>query len=142
LSFSDYTEKKLIDEVLGGVNYAPPATVYFALLTDSNTAAQRDAGTVTEVYQRAAVANNTTNFPAAAGVTALKSNAVDIGPTAFLSTGTTITATGSVTLTAVGVYDAATSGNLLLWFPLATAKTVANGDQFKVPASSMSGTLD
>jgi|SRR5215831_7764805 len=148
-TFSDYLEKKLQDEVLGGVNFAPPGTVYLALLTDTNTAAQRDAGTLTEVstgvwtnYQRCPVTNNTTNFPVATGVTAAKTNANDIGPLGFLSSGTTIAASSAVTIQAAAWYDAPSGGNLLIWFDLIAAKVVANGDQFKVAAGSMNGTLD
>src|SRR5215475_6347567 len=104
-TFSNYLEAKFQDEVLGAQNFAPPANVYFALLTDTNTPTQRDAGTVTEVatatwtnYQRALVANTLANFPAASGVNALKNNANDIGPTAFLTAGTTIVASATVTI--------------------------------------------
>jgi len=146
-TFSNYLEKALQDEVLGGVAYVSAATVYFALLTDTNTPTQRDANTVTEVstatwtnYQRAPMTNNTTNFPAVTLGAALKNNAVAI--TAFLSSGTTIAASASVTINAVAIYDAAAAGNLLIWFDLSAPKVVANGDIFQIPINSMAGTLD
>lgn len=62
-SFSDYLEKKLLDHVLGGVAYTPPATVYVGLATEAIT----DATTGTTVaeptggaYARVAVTNNAT----------------------------------------------------------------------------------
>jgi hypothetical protein len=138
-SLSDYLEKKLQDHVFGATVFTAPATVYLALLTDSNTAAQRDAGTVTEVtggaYARVAVTNNTTNFPAASGVTALKNLGVAFSfpaPTANWGTAT-----------AFAIYDAATVGNLLCWGDLTTPRVINNGDgapSFAINA--LNGTLD
>lgn len=118
MSKSDYLENKVIDHILGGGDYARPATVYIALFT----AAPTDAGGGTEVaggsYARAAMTNNATNWPAAAG--GVKSN------------GTAITfaqATGAWgTIVAFGVFDALSGGNLLFWATLTTPKTVQNGD--------------
>lgn len=137
-SFSDYLELELLDHVLGGADYTRPATVYVALFTDSNTATQRDAGTVTEVagnnYARVSVTNNSTNFPAASGTTATKSN------------GTAITfpqASGSWgTVTAFGIYDASSSGNLLMWGDLTTSKAIGSGDTPSFAASGITITLD
>jgi hypothetical protein len=138
-SLSDYLEKKLQDHVFGNTAYSAPATVYLALLTDSNTAAQRDAGTVTEVsggsYARVAVTNNTTNFPNASGITALKNLHVSFAfpaPTANWGT-----------VTAFAIYDASTAGNLLCWGDLTTPRVINNGDgapSFAIDA--LNGTLD
>lgn len=141
-SFSDYLEKKFLDLIAGATAFSAPATLYVALFTDSNTATQRDAGTVTEVstgtwtnYARVAVTNNTTNFPNASGTLATKSNgtAIDFG---------TASTSGSVTVTAMGVYDASTSGNLLFWADLTTSKTVSNGDPTRFAISALVLTLD
>lgn len=124
---TDYLENKTLDHILGGPDYARPATVYFALFTSAPT----DAGGGTEVagngYARAAVTNNATNFPAAAG--GVKSN------------GTAVTfaqATGSQgTVVAVGVFDALSGGNMLYWTPLAAGKTIQNGDVFSFAIGSL-----
>jgi hypothetical protein len=124
-SASDYLEKKILDLVLGAVAFTAPVTVYVALFTDSNTAAQRDANTVTEVtggsYARSTVTNNATNFPAATGTSpASKSNGTAISfanPTANWGT-----------VNAFGIYDALTVGNLLYWGDLTIPKTINNGD--------------
>jgi transcription elongation factor len=137
-SFADYLEKKLLDHVLGNTAYSAPATVYIALFTDSNTATQRDAGTVTEVsgnaYARVAVTNNTTNWPNASGTLASKSNG---------TTFTFPTPTGSWgTVTAYGIYDASTAGNLLVWADLDTPNTVATGNTVQFGSSGVVLTLD
>lgn len=137
-SFADYLELKLLDHVLGATAYTAPGTVYIALFTDSNTATQRDAGTVTEVsgnnYSRVSVTNNTTNWPNASGATATKSNG-----TAF----TFPQASGSWgTVTAFGIYDASTNGNLLMWGDLTVSKAIGSGDTPSFASSGITITLD
>jgi len=129
---SDYLENKILDFLLGGISYTPPATVYIALFT----AAPTDAGGGTEVsgggYARVAVANNTTNFPPASNGT--KSNGTTITfPTATADWGTVV---------AVGIFDAATGGNLLFWANLTTSKTIQNGDTAQFAVGSLTFTED
>jgi hypothetical protein len=117
--------------VLGGGDYARPATVYVALFT----AAPTDSGGGTEVtggsYARAAVTNNATNWPAASG--GAKSNGTTI---------TFATPTGSWgTVVAVGIFDASSGGNLLMWADLAVNKSVASGDVVEFPAGDLDVTL-
>jgi hypothetical protein len=129
-SKSDFLESKLLDHVLGGGDYVRPATVYIALYT----VAPADNGGGTEVsgggYARAAVTNNATNWPAAAG--GQKSNGTVITfPTATADWGTIV---------AMAIFDAATGGNMLYWATLTTNKQVLNGDtaQFAVGAITIS----
>jgi hypothetical protein len=119
---SNYLEGVLLNEVLGATNYTAPATVYVALYT----AAPTDAGGGTEVttsgsaYARAAVTNNATNWPAAAGTPRSKSNGTAItyaAPTANWGT-----------VTHFGILDAASAGNLLYWAALTASKVINNGD--------------
>jgi hypothetical protein len=136
-SKSDYLENRINDLVLGAVAFTAPVTVYVALFTDTNTPTQRDAGTVTEVsgnaYARAAVTNNATNWPASsAGV---KSNGTQIN---FA----TPTPAGWGTVTAFGIYDALTAGNLLYWADLSASKVINALDSVYFPASSVTVTED
>ncbi len=122
-SKSDYLENKILDHFLGAVTYTPPATVYIAAYTVAPT----DAGGGTEVtggsYARVAVTNNATNFPAA--VAGSKSNGTAINfATATADWGT---------LVAVGIFDAASGGNLLAWADLTVSKLIQNTDQFFIP---------
>lgn len=141
-SLSDYLEKKLQDHVFGNTAFTAPSPVFLALLTDSNTAAQRDAGTVTEVttvgtaYARVSVTNNTTNFPNASGITALKNLHVSFAFPAPVGS-------NWGTCNAWAIYDASSGGNLLVWGDLATPRTINAGDgapSFAVDA--LNGTLD
>lgn len=87
-SKSDYAEKIVLDLFLGAQAYTPPATVYIAL----STAPYDDAATgsaLNEVapgvgYNRVAVTNDLTHWPAATGTNpSQKTNGVDIAfPTA------------------------------------------------------------
>jgi len=117
-SMSDYLENEILDHILGGADYARPATVYVALYTVAPT----DAGGGTEVtggsYARVAVTNNATNWPAAAS--GAKANGTAFAfPTATASWGTVV---------AFGIFDAATVGNLLYWGDLTVSKVVGSGD--------------
>ena len=119
ISFSDFLENTVLNEVLGGVNYAPPATVYVALYN----VAPDDAGAGgTEVsggaYARKDVANNATNWPAAVG--GAKSNGVSVTfPQATAAWGTVV---------AFAVWDAAVGGNMLVSAALSASKAVQTGD--------------
>lgn len=136
-SFSDYLEKKLLDHVLGGVAYTPPATVYVGLAT----AAITDATTGTTVaeptggaYARVAVTNNATNWPAASGTTATKKNGTEIAfPEATAEWGT---------ITYFFIADAATEGNILMWGSLSDSKTIDSGDLPRFNANALTVTLD
>ena len=131
-SKSDYLEDVLLDEVLGGADYTPPATVYLALFT----AAPSDSGGGTEVsgggYTRVAVTNNSTNWPAASGGS--KSNGVDMTfPQATADWGTVV---------AFAIFDASTAGNMLYWGDLTTSKTINDGDTAKFAAGDITITED
>ena len=131
-SLSNFLELEILDHVFGAAAYTAPATLYFALFT----AAPTDTGGGTEVsggsYARVGVTNNATNFPAASG--GAKSNGAAITfPTATAAWGTVV---------AMGVFDAASSGNLLAWATLATSKTIANGDAPNFPVGDFDVTLD
>lgn len=106
-SKSDYLENKLLDLAIGGVAFSPAATLYAALFTT----APSDAGGGSEFsgVARVAITNNTTNFPSAAG--GAKSNGVAI---AFAP------ASAAGTVEAVGLFDAASGGNLYGWAELLT----------------------
>ncbi len=124
--FSDFMENKIIDHFLRNQAYTPPATVYVALYT----AAPSDAGGGTEV-SGGSYARQAAGLSAASG--GASSNAADITfPQATADWGT---------VTHLGLFDAATSGNLLMWTPLDASKTVNNGDTFKINAGDLDVTV-
>lgn len=134
-SKSDYLEKAVLDQWLGGVAPTVPGTVYLAL----SSAVYSDAGLTSELvgggYARVALTNNTTNFPAATGTspTTKKQAVAGTFPTASADQGT-----------AQSFYymDAASGGNALYGGPLDTNKAINNGDTASIPANGVTVTED
>ena len=131
-SKSNFLENELLDHVLGAAAYTAPATVYIALFT----AAPTDAGGGTEVsggsYARVSVTNNDTNWPAAAS--GVKNNGAEITfPTASANWGTIV---------AMGIFDAASGGNLLFWGDLSQNVVIDTSDTFTFPIGNVEITED
>jgi hypothetical protein len=63
MSFTNTLEGLLANEVLGGVGYTPPATVYASLHSAWPTEGAVGAELSGNNYSRVAVTNNTTNWP-------------------------------------------------------------------------------
>jgi hypothetical protein len=126
MSFSNYLETEILDHVFGGNAYTAPSTLYVALYT----ATPNDAGGGTELsgsgYTRKSAAFTTS------GATTSNTGAVEYD-----------TATGNWgTITHIGVFDAATSGNLLAYGALSSSKAVDTGDVFRIPAGDLDITLN
>lgn len=118
MSKSNFLEDTLLDEVLGGSDYTPPANVYVSLYTTDP--GDDDSGTEVSgnAYARVEVTNNATNWPASSGGS--KSNGIAI---------TFPQATGSWgTVTHFGIHDASTAGNLLYHGALGTSKEITTDD--------------
>lgn len=113
--------------LFGNTAFTPPATIYVALFT----AAPDDTGGGTEVaggsYARAAVTNNDTNFPVPTVGISANANAITFAQ-ATASWGT---------ITHFAIFDASTSGNMLIWGALTTPKTVATNDTVSFSAGQM-----
>jgi len=120
-SFSNDLEKKILDHVFGGGNdnYTAASPLYVALSTASplengSGMAEPSAG----AYVRKASYSGDWESAATPGGT--------IQNTATI---TFVTATGSWgIITSFALYDAVTSGNMLMYGDLSASKTVANGD--------------
>ena len=113
---SDYLENKFLDHVLRNTAYTQPATVYVGLYLDGFP--PTDAGGGTEVsgnaYARKAVA-----FGAAAGGVASNTGVITFD---------TPTPSGWGTVSHIGIFDAASAGNLLYWAPLSVSRLVSAGE--------------
>lgn len=126
---TDYLENKIIDWLLRGQSFTPPATLYFGLMT----ASANDAGTLTEVtggsYARVAVTPSLANF---AGTQGAGTTTVSTGSSATTSNNNAITFPAPTanwgTVVGMGIWDAASGGNLLIYTALTTNKTVNSGD--------------
>jgi hypothetical protein len=125
--FTNYLENKLLDHVLNNESFTSPTTVYVGLFT----AAPTDTTSGTEVtggsYARQVLSVST----ASDGV--VTSDADVNFPQATGNWGTIV---------ALGIHDADTSGNLLMYTDLTTSKTIETGDILKVSSGSLTVTLD
>ena len=128
MAFSDYLENKLLLHSFANTAFTTPGTVFLALYT----AAPSDTGGGTEVsggsYARISCAFSVSGTNP---TTATNSSAAEFA--------TATGAWGSVGW--VGVYDASSSGNLLAWSALTTAKTVSSGDVFRFDSGDLDITL-
>lgn len=128
-TFTDYLENKLVDWLVRGQTFTPPATLYVGLLT----AACSDSAAGTEVtggsYARVAVVSSLANW---AGTQSAGSTTASSGTGGATSNNAGIvfpvpTANWGV-VTHFAIYDAASAGNQLICQPLTVQKTVNNGD--------------
>ena len=123
---SDYLENKLLDHVLRNSAYTPPAAVYVGLYTVAPT----DAAGGTEVSGSGYAREVVTFGSAASGGTIANTAAV-----AFTAAGGDF---GDIV--AIGVFDAASAGNLLLWKAV-PATTINDGDTANFPIGDIDVTL-
>ena len=124
-NLSNYLENKLLDHFLGTTAYTMPTTVYVGLYTVAPT----DAGGGTQVTG-GSYARQTAAFSAAAsGATSNTAN-IDF---AGMPAATTV---------AIGIFDAITAGNLLLWGTLTANKTTDAGDTLRIATGDLDISID
>ena len=125
--FSNYLEAKLLNHVLRNTSYTAPTTTYVALFTS----APSDSAAGTEVsggsYARQVLSVTT----ATQGI--VTSSADVTFPQATAGWGT---------VTHIGIMDAITSGNLLMYTALTTSKTIDTDDILKISTGNLVVTLD
>ncbi len=132
---SDYCETSILNAILRGTNFTPPpvASLGLALFTADPT----DVGNVNEVptgtwYTRQLTGNFTA--PSASGTAQISSNVASITfPAVTVS---------AVTITHIGVFDAATAGNMLFSAPMTSAKTLQIGDVLSFAPGTIVVSLD
>ena len=124
-AFSAYLENTILDLVLRGTPYTPPSAVYLALFTNNPT----DANTGSEVnsvgtgYSRKQMVFSS---PSSNGAIS-NSNEILFDP-----------ATASFgKVTHLGVFDAETGGNLLIYGPVAESLTIQIGESANFPSGSV-----
>jgi hypothetical protein len=128
-SFTDYTENLALTYLFNTGSVTRPTAWYVGLFT----AAPSDTGGGTEVtgngYARVSAgtisgSGTATTFTNAAAIEFAAASGGNWG-----------------TIGWAAIFDASTSGNMLAWAPLTTAKAINDGDIFRIPTSSLSITL-
>lgn len=131
---TSYLQKKLLDDLTGVASYSTPGTLYLSL----HTAAPNDTGShAAEVstsgtgYARQSLASKIGAADATSGI-AQNTSTITFGP-ASASWGT---------ISHLGIEDASSAGNMLLWAAPSAAKNIASGQSFPFVASQISLRFD
>ena len=124
-NLTNYLEDKLIDHFLGTTSYTMPADVYVALFT----IAPSDAAGGTEVTGGSYARKIATFTAASSGATSNDSN-IDF------------TGMPAATTVAIGIFDALTSGNMLLYGTLTANKTTDAGDTLRIATGDLDISID
>jgi hypothetical protein len=121
---SDYLEVALLNATLNGVAFTAVNNPYVSL----HTADPTDAGTGTEV-SGGSYARTTASFATASGTSGLVATDADVTfPTATATWGT---------VGWIGLWDAASGGNMLYHTALDASKTIDSGDIFKITTGNL-----
>ena len=121
---SDYLEVALLNATLNGVAFTAVNNPYVSL----HTADPTDAGTGTEV-SGGSYARTTASFATASGTSGLVATDADVTfPTATATWGT---------VGWIGLWDAASGGNMLYHTALDASKTIYSGDIFKITTGNL-----
>lgn len=124
-NLTNYLENKLLDHFLGTTSYTMPTPVYVALFT----AAPGDAGGGTEVTGGSYARKTATFTAASSGAT---SNSANID----------FTGMPAATTVAIAIFDAITSGNMLVHGTLTTNKTTDAGDTLRIATGDLDISID
>ena len=128
MSFSNTYETHVLNYVFTTTSVTRPTAWYLALFT-SNPA--EDASGTEVSTSGTAYARQSATFTVS-GNTASNSGAIEF-PTATASYGI---------VTHVGIYTAASGGDLIAYAALSTSKAIDTGDVFRVPDGDLDVTLD
>ena len=121
---SDYLEVALLNATLNGVAFTAVNNPYVSL----HTADPTDAGTGTEV-SGGSYARTAASFATASGTSGLVATDADVTfPTATATWGT---------VGWIGLWDAASGGNMLYHTALDASKTIDSGDIFKITTGNL-----
>lgn len=128
---SNYLENEVLDHVLGkGTrNFTSPTNLYIGLFTSSSGLETNSP--VSEISGNGYVRQSVT-FNAASSGSATNNGTIQF-PTATGNWGT---------ITHMAIFDASTSGNVLFWGALNSAKTVQTDDVFQFADTALSVSLD
>lgn len=126
-NMSDYLEDAVLDHVLGTAALTSPTNVYVGLFTSAPT----DSGGGTEV-SGGGYARKAATFSAASG--GATSNSADIAWDAATADWGTVTA--------VALFDASTTGNMLWHGSLTASKTINKDDDFTIASGELDVSID
>lgn len=141
-NLSDYVENKIVDLLVRGQTFTPPATVYLGL----STTACSDSATGTEVsggsYARASITSSLANW---AGTQSAGSTTASSGTGGQTSNNAAVNfatpSAGWGTVSHWFLADASSGGNLLVCASLGISKTINQGDTVTFGIGSLTLTV-
>ena len=127
---SDYLENQILNHLLRTGSYTKPSTIYVGLYS----AAPSDSGGGTEIsgngYARVQVGPGDSSWGAPSGGNGTTTNLAAVSfPTP--------TGSGWGTVTHFALFDAATSGNMLMWGALDAPQVVGAGNTLTIPIGGL-----
>ncbi len=131
---SNYLETQLVNQVMRGVAFTPPAKTYIALHTadPGETGANAEVSTSTwPGYLRQDAAKG----GAQADAWSVPSDGVTKNTLQLIYA--MYDGAPALTVTHFSIWDAQTGGNMLVYAPLASARTINNGDVFVVDVNKL-----
>lgn len=137
--FSNYTETNILQTTLRGIAFPVPTGIHIALFTADPTDANVTANEVTVAAMPAYARQNA----AGAGTidTGWSAPADGISSNAKVITFPANNGAAAITVTHIGIYDAATGGNLLYHAPLVSSKTLQVGDVLSFGVGTLTVTV-
>ena len=129
-AFSNYLEQQIVEHFLRNNGITSPTTVYLALF--ESDPGEDGSGTETSYTNYARLAATWTALDGSG-------QTQNTGSISFAANGN---ASASVTITHAAIFDALTTGNMLLYGPLATSKVLAVGDVLSFAANALTLTLN
>ena len=121
-AMSDYLENEILDHILATGSFTAPSNVYVGLSTGSFNDDNSGTELTGNNYSRVSA-----TFSAASSGTTSNSAAIEFAA-----------ASGSWgTVTHFGIFDAASSGNLLIHGAFTTGKAIGSGDILKIAAGDL-----
>jgi len=155
-AFTDFAENKIIDWLFRGqaLGFAGasltagtgPTSLYIGLLSTTPSDSSAGVEVSGNGYGRVTVASTLGNWAATSVPLSAAASGGNNGTTSNNNLITFPTPTGSwaagLPITGVGIFDAATGGNLLMYSALTVSKTINSGDAVTFPASSLTFQLD
>jgi hypothetical protein len=120
-NLSNFLENKLLDHFLGTTAYTAPTDVYVALMT----VAEDDTGSAGTEVTGGSYARQIATFDAASGGATQNDSNIDF------------TDMPACTVVGIAIYDALTSGNLLVHGTLTANKTLDAGDTLRIATGDL-----
>lgn len=125
---SNYLETAIFNHIFRNTAYTPAATLYAALFTSTASAADLEAGTLTNEVSGGSYARQTITFGAPTNGVGSNSGTITF-PTASAGWGA---------IRYVAVMDASSSGNILWYAQLTSDVTINSGNTFQFNTGSVS----